>query len=372
MLLGWLIDKNSLIWLSNFDRPSRLQLIAIEAVKEDVNVVMFSPSGVNWVDCTVSGLVFNVAVKTWESGQTPFPDVIYDRAVFGSREKEKLLAKSVRRRLKKELKIPFINNVNSFDKWKTHQTLSRYPELKKYLPDTRLYRDTADLAHLLGKYETVYIKPSSGSWGENVFTVKQAQDDKYLFSYREKGRNIRDLLTLEEFHKKFIKGNKLAGKNVIVQQGIALASLKRRTFDLRVRAQKDGTGKWKVVEKLVRIAALGSVVTNISSGGKEEKFNTVIPLVFSGAKTEINREIHSLVYASCDRLEQNYGQLGEIGFDIALDRGGKLWFLEANTKPGNDPIGHDFFINPVKYAKYLWKKQKKSRKSSLTGNTVEI
>ncbi len=104
------------------------------------------------------------------------------------------------------------------------------------------------------------------------------------------------------------------------------------------------------------MAAPGSVVTNISSGGKMENFNTVIPLVFPGAKTEIDRAIHSLVYTSCNRLEQNYGQLGEIGFDIALDHVGKLWFLEANTKPANGPVGHDFFVNPVKYAKYLWKK----------------
>ncbi len=236
MLLGWLIDKHALIWLAkNLDRPSRLQLIATEAVKEDVDVMVFSPSGVDWVDCTVSGLVFIVAEKTWKSGQTPFPDVIYDRAVFGSREKEKLLARSVRKRLQEEFKIPFINNINSFDKWKTQQTLSRYPELKKYLPDTRLYRDTADLAHLLRKYETIYIKPSSSSWGRNIFAVKQAQDGKYFFSYREKGRNIRGLLTLEDFHKKFIEG-KLAGKSIIIQQAIALASLRRRPFDLRVRA----------------------------------------------------------------------------------------------------------------------------------------
>lgn len=358
MLLGWLIDKDSLARLSNYNRPSRLQLIATEAVKEDIDIVMFSPSGVNWADCTVSGLAFNVAVKTWKQGQTPFPDVIYDRAVFGSRQKEKLLAEPVRKRLKKEFKIPFINNVNSFDKWKTYQTLSNYPELNKYLPDTRLYRDTADLAHLLGKYETVYIKPSSGSYGENIFTVKQAQEDKYLFSYREKGRNFQELLTMEEFNNKFING-KLAGKNVIVQQGITLASFKGRPFDLRVRTQKDGSGKWNVIEKLVRIAAPGSVVTNISSGGNKGKFNKVISLIFSGDKTRMNRAIHSLVYASCSRLEQNYGQLGEIGFDIALEHGGKLWLLEANTKPANDPIGHNFFVNPVKYAKYLSKKQKK-------------
>jgi len=356
MLLGLLVSKRSVIKLANFKRPSRLQLLAKEAVKENVDVVVFSPSGVNWADHTVSGLVFTIITKTWETGQTPFPDVIYDRAVFGSRETEKFLAKSVRKRLKKEFQIPFINTVNSFDKWKTHQALARYPDIKIFLPDTGLYGDPADLEQFLGQYQTVYLKPSGGTWGRNVFRVKQEQNGKYFFRYREKGINHQELLTLEEFHEKFI-GGRLAGKSVIVQEGITLASVKGIPFDLRIRAQKNGVGKWEVVTKKIRMAAPGSVVTNTSNGGKAKKYDEFIPVVFPGAERRINREIDSLVYTACSLLEESFGRLGEIGFDMALDHSGKLWLLEANTKPANKSIVHKFFSNPFKYAKYLWEKQ---------------
>lgn len=356
MLLGLLITEYSLRLVRN--KSFRLQLLAREAINENINVVVFAPSGVNWVDGSVNGLVFNVRKRAWKSGKTPFPNAIYDRAVFGSRKREKFLAKKVRKRLKGEYGIPFLNTVNSFDKWKTYQALSLYAGVKKYLPETRLYRDLADLALLLHKYGTVYIKPSGGSHGRGVFQVKQAYDGKYLFSYRERGRNIRNLLTREGFCKKLIAG-KLAAKKVIVQQGITLASLKGVPFDIRVRTQKNGAGQWRIVLKFVRMAAPGSIVTNTSNGGYGHTFRGVIPYVFPKSWTRINREINFLVYNACFGLEQQFGQLGEIGFDIALDTAGKIWLLEANTKPGNGRAGYGRYYNPVKYAKYLWKKQNK-------------
>ncbi len=362
MLFGLLVSEPSLVQLSNLSKPSYLQFLASAAIMEDIDVIVFTYSKVCWPDCTVSGLVFDCRKKAWKSGYTSFPDIIYDRATLDFRKKDKITAKYTTNRLIEEYHIPFLNSINFFDKWKTYEALFVHPNLHKFLPDTQLYIDTSDLAHFLCKYGIVYVKPCVGSNGRNVIQVKHWQNGRYLFRYREKGKNQQNLLTLEEFHNSFMKG-RLAGKSLIVQQGINLETLNEKPFDMRVRVQKNGTGNWEIVGNWVRTAAPGSVVTNSSNGGSGDHFSKVFPTIYSKTVSRINTEIESLVYSACRRLEENFGGLGDLGFDIALDRAGKLWILEVNAKPTNvwhfDGSGANRFINPVSYAKYLWENMQK-------------
>lgn len=363
MLFGLLVSEPSLARLSNLDKPSYLQFLASAAISEDIEVVVFTSSKVCWKNRTVSGLVFNCTEGAWKSGCSSFPDVVYDRATLDFREKDKIMAKHTRNRLIKEYNIPFLNNINFFDKWKTYQALVIHPEVNKFLPDTQLYSQTGDLLNFLSRYEIVYVKPCVGSNGRNVFQVKHWQDGKYLFRYREKGKNSQYLLTPEEFHNSVVE-DRLAGKSLIMQQGIDLETLDEKPFDMRVRVQKNGTGNWELVSNWVRIAAPDSVVTNSSNGGSGGHFSKFLPFIFSEDVSRINTEIESLVYTACRHLEKNFGPMGDLGFDIALDRAGKLWVLEVNAKPTNvwhfDGSGENRFINPVRYARYLWESSQKS------------
>ncbi|TGE31490.1 hypothetical protein E4K68_16545 [Desulfosporosinus sp. Sb-LF] len=60
-------------------------------------------------------------------------------------------------------------------------------------------------------------------------------------------------------------------------------------------------------------------------------------------------------------LEATFGTLGEVGLDVSLDEDGKLWLLEANSKPNT--IGYNEVTNeevlsqvhglPLDYAKHM-------------------
>ena len=62
-------------------------------------------------------------------------------------------------------------------------------------------------------------------------------------------------------------------------------------------------------------------------------------------------------------LEQSYGPFGELGIDIGMDKAGRLWFIESNTKSTkvslcNASSGETMqkaFLNPLEYAKYLYR-----------------
>ena len=64
------------------------------------------------------------------------------------------------------------------------------------------------------------------------------------------------------------------------------------------------------------------------------------------------------IYAA---IETEYGSFGELGLDYAVDRNGKLWFIECNAKPGKDSLYMAYdeemvqkaFITPLEYAKKI-------------------
>ncbi|WP_368784377.1 YheC/YheD family protein, partial [Acinetobacter baumannii] len=57
-------------------------------------------------------------------------------------------------------------------------------------------------------------------------------------------------------------------------------------------------------------------------------------------------------------LEQRHGRLVELGIDIGIDRQGKVWLIEVNSKPGRASFrrieGGKYYrevrLNPLRYA----------------------
>lgn len=359
MILGVYYSEKDLKKLYKRNLKSKMNFLAEEAFKEEVKVLIFSPSSINWISRKINGLVYNSVLKKWNYEMCPFPDVIYDLATFVQSEKE--LGKVVRHRLTTEYNLPFINSKSYFNKWGTHKVLSDDSKIITHLPNTVKYYHPFQLVDFLNKYDSVYIKDSGGKRGKNIFKLQKLQNGLYILSYQDSGNMYSEKLTLQEVHSKFV-ADKLLGKTIIIQQGIDMASLKDRPFDVRILAQKNERENWEVVDKSIRIASPGSIVTNVSSGGEVKKFSEVIPLLFSNS-TYISSEIDMLVIKICRVLEKKYGRLGELGIDIAIDIYGYIWLLEVNGKPsklciyksGDLELINKSCRNLVRYSKVLAK-----------------
>jgi glutathione synthase/RimK-type ligase-like ATP-grasp enzyme len=359
MILGVYSNYKNYKRLLNGKLQWKMTFLAKAAAKEGVQILVFSTPSIDWYNKKINGLTYNTEKKTWNIEICPFPDIIYDRATFSDKEKE--AGKFVRERLTNEYTIPFLNCKSYFNKWKTHEILSQDPITAQYLPKTAIYFHPIQIIEFLDKYDSVYIKDSAGKLGKNIFKVKKYQDDMYSLKYQASGKNHFDILSLQEIHKILIY-DKLAEKNIIIQQGIDVAQLNEHPFDIRCLVQKNDSTNWEVVDKSVRIAAPGSVVTNVSSGGEVRNFNDVVPILFSNS-TGIYNEIDMLIIRVCDCLEKKYGHLGELGVDIAIDNKGKVWLIEINGKPaklciyrsGNLELIYKTCSNIAKYSKELYR-----------------
>lgn len=325
-------------------------------------VFAFSPDDINWESKVIRGTIppHPDSDIGWNTFILPFPDVIYDRGLF-PRGIKRSSASQARKILRNYPGVKLFNPA-FFGKWKTHKLLSKHDELQKYLPDTRFFTSPADVTELLEIHGTVFLKPSGGSSGRGIIRISGGLNG-YAANYRT-ARHVRrvefkDTEKLKHYIQQFVGETRY-----IVQQGLSLAKIHDRPFDIRVLMQRNLEGLWKRTGMAARVAGEGNYISNIHAGGNAVKISSLLPLVFPDHKkvqairTEINR-VTSLI-ASWVSVEGN-PLFGEIAVDLGIDDTGRVWVIELNAIPGRTvfrrigaaQVHSQAISRPMEYACYL-------------------
>ncbi|MGI6142820.1 MAG: YheC/YheD family protein [bacterium] len=320
---------------------------------------LFSLRDINWPRGRIAGTYYNYEENRWKQHLFPFPDVLYDRAGGFSGEAEKN-ARGLRRRLQGIPGLKKINCQHYFDKWRLYQALHKHGDVREHLPQTSLY-NRQNIEKMLQDYKVIYIKTCTGSNGRGVIRMARETIGYTLayFAQAQVEKRIVSLSHLEEEIRKII-GNSRA----IVQQGLDLVTHNGAIIDLRPLVQKNGKGEWQVTAIPVRMAVGGAHITSTRTGSRVYDFPYFFEVMAGYSKTQsqdLQARITELLRRIVARLEEEFGPFGELGIDLALDKEGKLWFIEANAKPGKDTValgcGEETFIasflNPLEYAKLL-------------------
>ena len=85
----------------------------------------------------------------------------------------------------------------------------------------------------------------------------------------------------------------------------------------------------------VRQGAPGSVTSNLHGGGHAEDAESFLRGKYgTEAAKAIVATAREIALRVPDVLEQYHGRLAELGVDLGVDADGKVWILEANSKPG--------------------------------------
>jgi hypothetical protein len=235
-------------------------------------------------------------------------------------------------------------------------------EIAVLLPPTALYRGADSLAAWLRKHcGSAFLKPIAGSQGKRVIAVSSSQDGSVLLNGRDsRNRPIRRRFDNEEGALRRLDGW-IGSRAYLMQPLLDLRTPSGSPCDIRALLQKNRSGRWTITGIAARLGAPASVTANLHGGGTAASASDTLIRHFGASRgNELLREVRRCSIVIVDKLEQTFGRFAEIGLDYGIERNGKLWFLEANTKPGRaamDSAGQEASIlaaeQPLVYAKSI-------------------
>jgi hypothetical protein len=299
----------------------------------------FTLHDIDWVGKKIKGYSLLPGNKEWLQQWFPMPNVIYDRAVRIEADL-KPMANQIREQFRSHLNLFFINSKDYLGKWQPFSKLAKYPEINGYLPRTTVYTGFSDVLMMLKRFDTIFLKASYGSRGQGILSIQQVEDSYTLNFYNTETHGFQEVTTedideLRKYVQDFTKDN-----SFVVQQGIRLLTYCGRKMDMRVLLEKNRRGEWQVIYNQCRVAKGSSTITNLACGGEIYDYKQLYPSLTcpSGpGPLPTEKEIADVSVKIAQTLEKEFGPFGEFGMDMALDENGRIWFLEANTKPDKNP-----------------------------------
>ncbi|RAK19460.1 YheC/D-like protein [Anoxybacillus vitaminiphilus] len=297
---------------------------------------VFGAHHINWETGTINGYFYTE--NGWKQFEVPFPNVIYNRLPNRRTENEAAF-QQIKHKLKNEYLIPWFNE-SFFNKWEIYRLLQKHPSALPYLPETHAHPTEEIVQMLLEKYGRVYVKPANGSHGLSVYQIIQAKDQKtYYCRYRDEyeQNRLKKFTSLSSLWNKTFAQKEM--ERYIVQQGIPLIRYKGRQVDFRIHTNKNKNGKWQVSAIAAKTAGKGSVTTHINNGGIVKTLDEIFEHEQERCFMTEKLKEAALTLSQC--LEEQMGTaIGEIGFDIGIDKKRNVWLFEANSKPGRSIFTH--------------------------------
>ncbi|MFD0590756.1 YheC/YheD family protein [Paenibacillus sp. GCM10027627] len=211
-------------------------------------------------------------------------------------------------------------------KWAKTEALLAHPGLASHIPPTSIY-SPEQLRQMLSIHGMVVIKPIVGSGGSGVIKVS-ATGGGYAYTYRASTSRFGQFDALVGALR-----NHTGKRKYLIQKGISLATVGGRPIDYRVKYVKGSKG-WEYRALVGRIARAGLFVTNLTQGGRMVLAGEGIRSSLGAAHVkEKKRKMRELTVLATRVLEQRYPGISQLGFDYGIDRQGKIWIFEVNTRP---------------------------------------
>lgn len=305
------------------------------ATKRNILMYYFYADGVNFTRQIINGHRYTGNPKgksRWVRASFPLPDIIYNRITSRSRERENQVQLLLQKAAHKSIHV---FNTRFLNKWEVHKSLYSNPITRIMLPETDRYSQEK-LIYYLANFSEFFIKPTESSVGKGI--IKVVVNSPPSFTYYRVGSKTgwQKSHTFMQLYKQLRIPE---GEKYILQQGIDLNSIDGNVFDIRAQVQKNGQGEWQITGAAIRIAAPGKFVTHVPNGGTKGDFAKTIQELYgddSEMSRKVNQQLETITQMVPRVLEQDLGlNLAILSLDIGLDKEGKMWIIEANSKPAS-------------------------------------
>ncbi|MFC0215450.1 YheC/YheD family protein [Paenibacillus chartarius] len=221
-------------------------------------------------------------------------------------------------------------------KWVKTKWLIQDSRLQKYVPETSLYSKNA-LQRMVSRYPMIYFKPTGGTGGRHIAKIVRLKPNRFRI---QKDNASVTAASVDALHRELTQ---FAGsKSYLIQQGIYLKDTGKRPFDVRVMVQKRNNGAWTPSAIFTKIGKPHKVATNYHAGGQlgylEE---TLRGAGYSKRQIKAARSLLETMGRHAGACFDCHGKgFRELGLDVAMDRCGRYWILEVNTRPQFYPLKH--------------------------------
>lgn len=333
-VIGILISRNKRLRRPPFSRQKYLLRGFVSAGKSMGAVVYaFNPEGIDLENKCIEGYFpykNGTAEITWKKSCFPLPDVIHNRILSRTTERTSAVRQALEITNNYGIKC---FNPKFLNKWETHDILWQNPGLRRFLPETVKYQSVEKLVRFLHKYPLVYLKPWHGSLGKDIIRIKEERNI-YTYIHRQ-GKHIISDTWADAAEMAAAVTNFVGRRSYLIQQGLDLVTYFGRVFDIRVLIQKNRVGCWEVSATVARIGKDGSPFPNIAAGGSTLAIEQIWQELFHRDwLTSSGREqIAQMAKLVAVTLDERLGNFGEMGLDIGLDKKGRFWLIEVNSKP---------------------------------------
>lgn len=301
-------------------------------------IFAFAPRDIDWNKETVNGYFLSDKGE-FTRKRVPLPDVVYNR--LPSRRFDFSPSTNMLRERFSRKKIPFFN-WSFFNKSDIYRLLENMPSVSKYIPESYMNPTRDQIAQVLERHQMAYYKPSAGSLGKGIYKLSYTPQKGYYLRYRRGGSNA--LLRFSSFDKLMRMLQARLGQSMrgyVVQQGIHLIELDECPIDFRFHMHKNGSNQWVAVGIGAKKAGKGSVTTHIKNGGSLLTPERALSRSFGSRSGEVLQNMKRIAVILAQAIESQHKHLlGEIGFDLGIDRNEQVWMFEANAKPGRSIFHH--------------------------------
>ena len=204
---------------------------------------------------------------------------------------------------------------------------------------------------MIEHYKKVIIKPLTGHQGGSVVFIEKYGSSHYKINDAGLVSSINEKQLLH------LISHKIQEQDYLVQQFISSQTKSGHVFDFRLHVQKNGEGKWTITSIYPRIGRLGTITSNMGSGGYSTYLEIFLKTEFADSWYDIQRYLEQFAISFSNHFDSLYdSELDELGIDVGIDAKQKLWLFEVNWRPGPPNIYNvelDVVKNTILYAKYL-------------------